>query len=117
MWSRPWRCGGCSFFIKHLGRSLPRTRELGVSTQCRTFVAAHAQANRGEPSRQAEVNALAFVSGGHMPRGGKARKRVAEFFPIERLDQKTIHARLEAGVAILHQRIGRQRKDLGLAAA
>ena len=51
-----------------------------------------------------------------MPRGGEARQRVGELFAIERLDQKAVHAGFETGVAILHQRIRRQRQDRRLAA-
>src|ERR1700721_1936897 len=35
----------------------------------------------------------------------KSAKRFREFFAIERLDQKSVHARLKAGIAILDQRI------------
>src|ERR1019366_4520050 len=55
-------------------------------------------------------------SGGQMPRGGQASERIGELFAIERLDQKAVHSSLEAGVAILHQRIRGEREDRRLAA-
>ena len=46
-----------------------------------------------------------------MPRGGQPRERFGELFAIDRFDQKAVHAGLEAGVAIFHQRIGGERQD------
>src|SRR5882724_6422434 len=46
-----------------------------------------------------------------MPRGGEPRQCLFELLPIERLDQETVHARLEAGVTILDKRVGGERED------
>ena len=51
------------------------------------------------------------AASGDVPRGGQARQRIGQLFAIERLDQKTVHAGLEAGIAILHQRVRGQRQD------
>ncbi len=51
-----------------------------------------------------------------MPRGGETGQRLGELFAIERLDQKAVHSRFETGVAILHQRVRRERQDRCLAA-
>ena len=56
------------------------------------------------------------ASGGEIPGGGEARERVGELFAIERLDQKAVHAGLETGVPIFHQRVGGERKDRRAAA-
>ncbi len=44
-------------------------------------------------------------------------ERVGQLVPIERLYEKTIHARIEAGITIVNQPVGRQRKDRGAAEA
>ena len=46
-----------------------------------------------------------------MPRSAKPRQRVSEFLAVERLDQESVHAGFETGVAILDQRIRRQGED------
>jgi len=51
-----------------------------------------------------------------MPRGGQACKCVGEFFTIERLDQKAVHAGFKARVAILDQRVRSEGEDRRLAA-
>src|ERR1700682_2307472 len=56
------------------------------------------------------------ASGREMPRGGQTCERVRELFAIERLDQETVHSGFETGIAILHQRVRRERKDRRLAA-
>src|SRR5436190_7919292 len=43
---------------------------------------------------------------GDVVRGGEISDRFGKFFSIERFDQEPIHAGLEAGVAIFHQRVG-----------
>ena len=46
-----------------------------------------------------------------MPRGSQAGEGVGKLFAVERLDQKPVHAGLEAGIAILHQRVRGQCED------
>ena len=41
----------------------------------------------------------------------EAGERVGELFAVERLDQEAVHAGLEAGVAVLHQRVGGEREN------
>ena len=43
----------------------------------------------------------------------KPGQRLREFLAVERLDQKSVHARLKAGIAILDQRIRSQGQDRG----
>src|SRR4051794_41123604 len=58
--------------------------------------------------------------------GGSAREmwgrcdpaqRLVQFVAIGRFDQNPVHPRLEAGIAILNQRIGGEREDWRVAAA
>src|SRR5712664_1418131 len=72
------------------------------------------RARNHAPKRR--MPARARPSGSEMPRGGQACERICKLFTIERLDQKTVHAGFKAGVAILHQRVGREGKDWRLAA-
>src|SRR4030081_741702 len=51
------------------------------------------------------------TSRGKMPPGGETRQRIGQLFAVERLYQKAVHAGLKAGVAVLQQRVRRQRED------
>ena len=46
-----------------------------------------------------------------MPRCRQCGQRLVELVAIERLDQEAVHPGLEAGIAILHQRVGGERED------
>jgi len=55
--------------------------------------------------------ARARSSGSEMPRGGQACKRVGKLFTIERLDQKTVHGRLQSRRSDPHQRVRGEGED------
>jgi hypothetical protein len=46
-----------------------------------------------------------------MPRRRQPGQRLGEFLAIERLDQKTVHAGLETGIAVFHQGVGGECED------
>src|SRR5471030_2989955 len=50
-------------------------------------------------------------SSGDVPGRHQSRERIGQLLAIERLDQETIHSRLEAGVAILDQCVCGQSKN------
>ena len=55
--------------------------------------------------------ASAVGLGGEMPCAGNAGQRLGELLAVERLDQKSVHAGFEAGIAVFHQRVGGERQD------
>ena len=54
---------------------------------------------------------LPITSRCDVPCRDEAGERLGEFFAVERLDQKSVHAGFEAGVAVFHQRVGGERED------
>ena len=93
------RCGGCNS-RRHGERFTSRT----IGPWC-------------NPSRRAsrssiwQLRRLQITSRRDVPGRDEAGEGVGEFLAVERLDQKSVHAGLEAGVAVFHQRVGGEGED------
>src|SRR5260370_8824846 len=68
------------------------------------WLAWHARSNRRQRQGYcgADVASAPQPSGREMPRGGEAGERVGELFPIERLDQQTVHSPFQTHLSIFH---------------
>src|SRR4051794_3448512 len=99
MWSKRWRCGGCSGSTQRQ-RVFLIEKSHDLAEELHTVLLEHHAVGTFADLDQPRQHGW---SGGDMPRCRQPGKRVGEFIAVQRLDQKTIHAGLETGIAVLDQ--------------